>query len=71
MLSSFGGFLLSFADLAADTERADPSQQRESKLLLNCGPDFTELSSSSALGLDPCVTSAVCWELCLGTDRRD
>lgn len=27
MLSSFGGFLLSFANLAADTENADPSQQ--------------------------------------------
>jgi len=69
MLSSFGGFLLSFANLTADTEHADPSQQRESKLLLNYGPDFTESSSSS--GLDPWVIGVCCWELCLRTDRGD
>lgn len=46
MVSSSGGFLLSFANLAADTEYADPSQQREAKLLLNYGPDFTEFSST-------------------------
>lgn len=72
MLSSFGGFLVSFANLAADTENADASQRRESKLLLNYGPDFTEFSPFlQCSGLIPCVISAGCWEFCLRADCRD
>lgn len=64
MLSSFGGFLVSFANLAADTENEDASQQRESKLLLNYG---------LTLELSPFlhVISASCWELCLRAVCRD
>lgn len=66
-----GGFLVSFANLAADTENADTSQQRESKLLLNYGLTLELSPFLQCSGLIPCVISAGCWELCLRADCRD
>lgn len=56
--SCFGVFLLSFANLAADTENAGPAQQREPKLhpgFKLFGVFFLRILLFSVLGLHPCA----------------